>query len=150
MSRELSTSEILPLIPHRYPFLLVDKVSDYEEHKSLTAHKNVTINEPFFQGHFPGDPIMPGVLILEALAQACGILCSLSLDAGEGNKFMYYFGGIDNARFKTMVKPGDTLDFNVSVVRQKRNIWKMRTEASIKGELACSADLISALKRVPI
>ena len=146
---QLEITEILELIPHRYPFLLIDKVNEFEPYSHLKAIKNVSMNEPFFTGHFPGEPIMPGVLILEALAQAGGVLCSKSMDAGEGMKFMYYFGGIDNARFKHMVRPGDVLNLNVSVIKHRKDIWKMQGEAYVGDDLACSAELISAAKRVP-
>lgn len=148
MSEIIDTTEILDLLPHRYPFLLIDKVTDYKPFNYLHAIKNVTINEPFFQGHFPKRPIMPGVLILESLAQACGVLSGKSLVASEGMEFMYYFAGIDNARFKYMVTPGDTLELKVTVTKHRRDIWKMHGEAFVGDELACSADLMSAVKEV--
>lgn len=148
MSEQIEIENILKLLPHRYPFLLIDRVMDYEPFGHLNAIKNVTINEPFFEGHFPKHPIMPGVLILEALAQACGVLCSKSLVAKEGMEFMYYFAGIDNARFKYMVTPGDTLDLKVKLIKHRRDIWKMHGEAYVGDELACSADLMSAVKEV--
>lgn len=148
MSEPINISEIFKLLPHRYPFLLIDRVDDFEPFQYLNGVKNVTINEPFFQGHFPGRPIMPGVLILEALAQASGILCSQSLVPAEGKEFLFYFAGIDNARFKYVVTPGDKLDLKVQVLKHKRDIWKMHAEAYVGDELACSADLMSAVKEV--
>lgn len=148
MKEPIEISKILELLPHRYPFLLVDRVVDYQALEFLKATKNVSFNEPFFQGHFPGRPIMPGVLILEALAQASGLLCSQSMVPREGMKFLYYFAGIDNARFKYVVTPGDKLDLTVSVIKHKRSIWKMKGEAYVGEELACSAELMSAVKEV--
>lgn len=148
MSEIIDITDIFELLPHRYPFLLIDRVTEYEPFSHLNAIKNVTINEPFFQGHFPKRPIMPGVLILEALAQACGVLSSKSLVASEGMEFMYYFAGIDNARFKYVVTPGDTLELKVKLIKHKRDIWKMHGEAYVGDELACSADLMSAVKEV--
>ena len=148
MSEIIDVNEIFKLLPHRYPFLLIDKVTDYKPFDYVHAVKNVTINEPFFEGHFTNRPIMPGVLILEALAQTCGVLCSKSLVAGEGMEFLYYFAGIDNARFKYVVTPGDRLDLKVKLIKHKRDIWKLHGEAFVDGELACSADLMSAVKEV--
>lgn len=148
MNSEIEIRDILKLIPHRYPFLLIDKVTAFEPFKFLHAVKNVTMNEPFFQGHFPGRPIMPGVLILEAMAQAGGVLSSKSLVPRDGMEFLYYFAGIDNARFKHVVTPGDTLVLQLTVIKHKREIWKMHGEAFVNGELACSADLMSAAKEV--
>ncbi len=148
MSQEIDLQAILSLLPHRYPFLLVDKVLAYEPYESLKAIKNVTFNEPFFSGHFPGEPIMPGVLILEALAQAGGVLFSKSMSTGPDNKYMYYFAGIDNVRFKQMVKPGDVLSLNVSLIKKRRDIWKIHGEAFVGDELVCSGDLLTAAKPV--
>lgn len=148
MEHVIDIVKILELLPHRYPFILVDRVLDYREMDYLTAIKNVTINEPFFTGHFPGNPIMPGVLMLEAIAQACGILSSLSQKPKEGHKFMYYFAGIDNARFKHIVTPGDQLRLSVKFLSQKREFWRMHGEIFVQDKLACSADLMSAAKEV--
>jgi len=141
-------TKILSLLPHRYPMLLVDKVLDYKAHEYLLAVKNVTINEPFFSGHFPGNPIMPGVLMLEALAQASAILSSLSRSAKEGYEFLYFFAGIDNVKFKQVVTPGDQLRLDVKFLGQKRDFWRMHCEAFVGDKLACSADLMSAAKEV--
>ncbi len=134
------------LLPHRYPFLLIDRVTAYEPEKSLTAIKNVTINEPFFEGHFPGFPVMPGVLIIEALAQACGTLAILSR-GGRNNNEIYFFVGIDNARFKRQVVPGDQLVFEVEVITHKRDIGKFKAVAKVDGQVAAEAEIMCA-KRV--
>lgn len=148
MSESVDIGKILDLIPHRYPFILVDRVLDYQELDYLKAIKNVTINEPFFEGHFPHKPIMPGVLMLEALAQASAILFSLSRTAKEGHEFLYFFAGIDNAKFKQIVTPGDQLRLEVRLVGQKRDFWRMHGEAYVGDKLACSADLLSATKEI--
>lgn len=148
MSEEIDINQIFNLLPHRYPFLLVDRVLDYKVLDYLTAIKNVTINEPFFAGHFPGNPIMPGVLMLEALAQSCAILSNLSRQPKEGHHFLHYFAGIDNARFKQVVVPGDQLHFEVKLTGRKRDFWRMHGEAFVGDKLACSADLLSAAKEI--
>ena len=148
MSESVDINAIFNLLPHRYPFLLVDRVLDYKPFEYLTAIKNVTINEPFFNGHFPGNPIMPGVLMLEALAQASGILSNLSRSPEEGHEFLYFFAGIDNAKFKQVVTPGDQLTLHVSLVAQKRDFWRVHGEVHVGDKLACSADLMSAAKQV--
>lgn len=140
--------KILGLLPHRYPFILVDRVLDYKPFEYLTAIKNVTMNEPYFTGHFPGNPIMPGVLMLEALAQAGAILSNLSRQAKEGHEFLYFFAGIDNAKFKHIVTPGDQLLLKVELINQKRDFWRVRGEAYVGDKLACSADLMSAAKEI--
>lgn len=144
----VNITKILDLIPHRYPFLLVDRVLDYKPFDYLTAIKNVTMNEPFFTGHFPGNPVMPGVLMLEALAQSCAILSDLSRQPKEGYKFLYFFASIDNAKFKQIVTPGDQLRLETKFISQKRDFWLMRGEAYVGDKLACSADLMSAAKEV--
>ena len=144
----LEIEDILKALPHRYPFLLVDRVLDLEPFEHIKAIKNVTINEPFFQGHFPGMPIMPGVLMLEALAQASGILSNLSRSPEEGYEFLYFFAGIDNAKFKQVVTPGDQLTLHVTLVAQKRDFWRVHGEVHVGDKLACSADLMSAAKQV--
>lgn len=146
MSNIIDIKDILKLVPHRYPFLLVDRVLEYKEFEYLVASKNVTINEPFFNGHFPGEPIMPGVLMLEALAQASVILSNLSRTPREGYQFLYFFAGIDNAKFKQIVVPGDSLRLHVRLTGQKRDFWQMRGEAFVEDKLVCSADLLSAAK----
>ncbi len=148
MNQAIDITRILSLIPHRYPFLLVDKVLDYQPLDYLTAIKNVTMNEPFFTGHFPGNPIMPGVLMLEALAQASAVLSNLSRTPKEGHEFIYFFAGIDNAKFKQIVVPGDQLRLEVKLIGQKRDFWRMHGEAYVGDKLACSADLMSAAKEI--
>lgn len=148
MSELVDINKILDLLPHRYPFILVDRVLDYKAFDYLDAIKNVTINEPFFTGHFPGNPIMPGVLMLESLAQASAILSNLSRSAKEGHEFLYFFAGIDNAKFKHVVTPGDQLRLNVKLIGQKRDFWRMHGEVFVGEKLACSADLMSAAKEI--
>ena len=148
MSGFVDINKILDLLPHRYPFILVDRVLEYTVFDSIVATKNVTINEPFFTGHFPGNPIMPGVLMLEALAQASAILSNLSRTARDGYEFLYFFAGIDNAKFKHVVTPGDQLRLNVKLIGQKRDFWRMHGEVFVGEKLACSADLMSAAKEI--
>ena len=148
MTNAVDITRILELIPHRYPFLLVDRVLDYAVFDYLTAIKAVSMNEPFFVGHFPGNPIMPGVLILEALAQAGALLSNLSRVPKPGYEFFYFFASIDNAKFKQVVTPGDQLRLEVKLVTQKRDFWRMHAEAFVEDKLACSADLMSAAKEV--
>ncbi|MDD2662430.1 MAG: 3-hydroxyacyl-ACP dehydratase FabZ [Dechloromonas sp.] len=139
--------EILEHLPHRYPFLLVDRVLEIEPGKSIHAYKNVTINEPFFVGHFPHHPVMPGVLIMEALAQAAGILSFKTEDKKPTQDDVFYFAGIDEARFKRPVMPGDQLHLHVEIERQMRGVWKFKAEARVDGQLAAEAKLMCA-KRV--
>ena len=148
MIGSVDINKILNLIPHRYPFILVDRVLDYKVFDFLVAIKNVTINEPFFSGHFPGNPIMPGVLMLESLAQASAILSNLSRTPKEGHEFLYFFAGIDNAKFKQVVTPGDQLRLEVKLIKQKRDFWRLHGEAFVDGKIACSADLMSAVKEI--
>lgn len=148
MNESIDINRILSLLPHRYPFILVDRVLDYKTLDYLTAIKNVTINEPFFMGHFPGNPIMPGVLILEALAQSSAILSNLSRQPKEGHEFLHFFAGIDKARFKHVVTPGDQLRLEVRLTGQKRDFWRMHGEVYVDDKLACSADLLSATKEI--
>lgn len=138
--------EILTLMPHRYPFLLIDRVIALDLGKSLVAIKNVSINEAYFVGHFPQRPVMPGVLIIEAMAQAGGILAYKSSDKKASDGTLYYFAGIDNARFRRVVEPGDQLRIEVSVLRAKRGIWKLAGSAYVGDELACTAEFLSASK----
>ncbi|KTD08463.1 3-hydroxyacyl-ACP dehydratase FabZ [Legionella jamestowniensis] len=148
MNEVINIAKILDLLPHRYPFILIDRVMEYKTFEYLIGIKNVTINEPFFTGHFPGNPIMPGVLMLEALAQAGGILSSLSRTPKEGHEFLYFFAGIDKVKFKQVVTPGDQLRLEVKLIGQKRDFWRMSGEAFVGDKLACSADLLSAAKEV--
>lgn len=139
-SSEIKT--ILAEIPHRFPFLLVDRVLSCTPGERLTAVKNVTINEPFFSGHFPEEPVMPGVLILEALAQAALLLGVRTAGPQEAGTIVY-FAGVDKARFKRQVVPGDRLVLKVDLVSAKRRLWRFRTEARVDDSLACSADLMA-------
>lgn len=143
----MNREEIKQYIPHREPFLLVDAVERIEPEKSIRALKYVTADEPHFKGHFPGKPVMPGVLIVEALAQAGGILMAKSLNwpANHGNFFL--LAGVDNARFKRVVEPGDTLVLEVEVLKMRRDLWKVLGRASVAGELACSAEIMMARGR---
>lgn len=143
MAVTLDILQIQEFLPHRYPFLLVDKVIDCEPGVRLLAVKNVTYNEPFFQGHFPHAPIFPGVLIMEALAQATGLLASQS-DAALAKKVTYYLAAIDNARFKRPVVPGDQLMLEIKYLKHKRNIWSFDCRAEVDGELAASAQIMCA------
>ncbi len=140
--------QILKKLPHRYPILLVDRVIALEKGKSIKALKNVTINEPFFQGHFPYRPVMPGVLMLEALAQAAALLALDALGTGPSEDLVYYFAGIDNARFKRPVEPGDQLTLDVEMVRMKAGIFKFNCSASVDGTLAVQAELTCAVRPV--
>lgn len=139
--------EVMKYLPHRPPFLLVDGVLEIKEGESLVAVKNVTMNEHFFVGHFPNHPVMPGVLIVEALAQAAGILAYKSTNTLPSDGILYLFAGIDNVRFRRVVIPGDQLRLEVKFLWQKREIWKLEAKAYVDGELACSADLLSARTR---
>ena len=140
--KTLDIHEIKNLLPHRYPFLLLDRVLEVEKGEKLIALKNVTINEPFFQGHFPHRPVMPGVLMLEAMAQASAILASFDLDEIDTQNRLYYFTAIDKARFKRPVEPGDQLIFEVKVVRRIRNMWKCEGVAKVDGNVAAKAELM--------
>jgi 3-hydroxyacyl-[acyl-carrier-protein] dehydratase len=148
MVEHIDINKILNLLPHRYPFILVDRILDYVAFDYLVALKNVTMNEPFFTGHFPGNPIMPGVLMLEALAQASALLSSLSRTAKEGHEFLYFFAGIDNAKFKQVVIPGDQLRLEVKFINKKRDFWRLHGEVFVGEKLACSADLMSVGKEI--
>jgi 3-hydroxyacyl-[acyl-carrier-protein] dehydratase len=137
---------ILEHLPHRYPFLLVDRVLDIVKDESIHALKNVTINEPFFPGHFDYHPVMPGVLILEALAQASAILSFKSKGAKPDGKSVYYFVGIDDARFKKPVMPGDQLHLHCSIIRHSRGLWKFKAEAKVDGQVVTEAQLMCAIR----
>ena len=148
MKTVIDIHEILKLLPHRYPFLLIDKVVDIDVGKSLVAIKNVTMNENFFTGHFPVRPVMPGVLIIEAMAQAGAVLAYKSMNIQPGHETLFYFAGIDNARFRRVVEPGDQLRIEVKVLRAKRDIWKLEGSAYVGDELACAAEFLSAVKNI--
>lgn len=137
----MDIQEILAHLPHRYPFLLIDRVLELGEGK-LVALKNVTINEPYFTGHFPGQPIMPGVLILEALAQAAGLIILKSDPTLTHENNLFLFVGVDNVRFKRMVVPGDQLLLNVELLRKKQDLYKFQVVATVNEEVACAAELL--------
>ncbi|GAB7562921.1 3-hydroxyacyl-ACP dehydratase FabZ [Methylobacillus methanolivorans] len=140
--------EILNYLPHRYPFVLVDRVLSLELNKEIVAVKNVTINEPFFPGHFPYHPVMPGVLIVEAMAQAAAILSFKTMDTKPNDKSVYYFAGMDNVRFKKPVSPGDQLILKVSIDRVLRGIWKYKGEALVDGAVVAEAEMMCILKAI--
>jgi 3-hydroxyacyl-[acyl-carrier-protein] dehydratase len=144
MSMEIR--EILKHLPHRFPFLLVDRVLSCEPGKDIVAIKNVAINEPFFQGHFPENPVMPGVMILEALAQAAAILSYKTLNYSSTTNKVYYFVGIDNARFKKPVRPGDQLVLDVTLLRSVRGIGKFSAQARVGDAVVTEADLMCTIK----
>ncbi|STY30426.1 (3R)-hydroxymyristoyl-ACP dehydratase [Legionella wadsworthii] len=148
MSEPVDIKQIFSILPHRYPFLLVDRVVDYIPFESITAIKNVSINESFFSGHFPENPIMPGVLMLEALAQTSGLLVGLSQTPEENEGILHFFAGIDNAKFKHVVTPGDQLRLEVKLIAKKREFWRVHGEAYVGDKLACTADLLSAAKEI--
>ena len=139
---------ILKRLPHRYPFLLVDRVLEFEKNVRIKALKNVTINEPFFGGHFPARPVMPGVLMLEALAQTAALLSFESMDVEPGDDMVVYFVGIDGARFKRPVEPGDQLVLEASIERAKAGIYKYKTRASVGSETAVEAELMCTMRKV--
>jgi len=140
--------EILKKLPHRYPFLLVDRVLEVEKGKRIKALKNVTINEQFFNGHFPHRPVMPGVLMLEALAQAAALLSFETLDSVPDDNTVYYFAGIDGARFKRPVEPGDQLILEVELLRMKAGIFKFKAQALVGEELAVEAELMCTMRKI--
>ncbi len=140
--------KILKQLPHRYPFLLVDRVISMDKGRHIQALKNVTMNEPFFQGHFPHRPVMPGVLMLEALAQAAALLAFDALDTSPNENSVYYFAGIDGARFKRPVEPGDQLILDVELLRMKSGIFKFKARALVGEELAVEAELTCAMRSV--
>ncbi|MBK9160300.1 MAG: 3-hydroxyacyl-ACP dehydratase FabZ [Nitrosomonadales bacterium] len=139
---------ILENLPHRYPFLLVDRVLSLEPGKNIVALKNVTINEPFFPGHYPHHPVMPGVLIIEAMAQVAALLSFKSMESKPDEKSVYYFAGIDGARFKRPVMPGDQLIFKVELTRSMRGVFKFKASAEVDGQLAAEAELMCTVKSV--
>lgn len=152
MSQELNridVEQIMELLPHRYPFLLVDRVLDYTPGERLHAIKNVTMNEPFFTGHFPQKPVFPGVLMIEALAQATGVLSAVSLTEEEKAKeSLYFFASIDNAKFKKVVVPGDTLHLKVELLKIRRGMGRFSCVAEVDGEEVCSAEVMCARREV--
>jgi len=146
--KPLDIHEIREILPHRYPFLLIDRILDHDADKSLLALKNVTINEPFFQGHFPYRPVMPGVLILEALAQASAILASIGLGHRPSANAVYLFAGADKVRFKRQVEPGDQIQIEATMLRKLKGIWKCGAVARVGDEVCCSAELMFTYKEL--
>ncbi|ADE15550.1 beta-hydroxyacyl-(acyl-carrier-protein) dehydratase FabZ [Nitrosococcus halophilus Nc 4] len=144
----LDIHEILKHLPHRYPFLLIDRIIECTPGKSLVAIKNVSYNEPYFQGHFPEMPVMPGVLILESLAQATGILAFKTQATLPSQEAIYYFAGIDRARFKRPVEPGDQMRLEVELVRSLRRLWKFTGKVTVDGSLVASADVMCSYKEI--
>lgn len=140
--------EILEYLPHRYPILLVDRVLDVVPGERITALKNVSMNEPFFPGHYPHHPVMPGVLIVEAMAQTAAILSFKTMGDKPDDQSVYYFVGIDGARFKRPVGPGDQLIMKVAITLNKRGMWKFSGKASVDGQVACEAELICTVRKI--
>lgn len=138
----LDIHQIREYLPHRYPFLLIDRVTELDPGVTLKAIKNVTVNEPFFQGHFPVRPVFPGVMTLEAMAQASAILAASGLNKKPEENTVYLFAGVDKARFKRAIEPGDQIIFDIEIIRQVKNVWKCGGTASVDGELSCSAELL--------
>ena len=144
--KRLTIHEIIKLLPHRYPFLMIDKVLDYQEN-SLRALKNVTVNEPCYTGHFPENPVMPGVLITESLAQAGAILAYLKANSSPKHH-LFFLAGIDNAKFKQMVMPGDQLILEVEITNNKGNFWKIYGEAKVDEKVVCCLEILSGMRNV--
>jgi 3-hydroxyacyl-[acyl-carrier-protein] dehydratase len=147
-STSMDIHEILDHLPHRYPFVLIDRVISIELSKEIVALKNVTINEPFFPGHFPYHPVMPGVLIVEAMAQAAAILSFKTMGVKPSDDSVYYFAGIDSARFKKPVSPGDQIVFNVKIDRILKGIWKYSGVARVDGNVVAEAQMMCILKAI--
>jgi 3-hydroxyacyl-[acyl-carrier-protein] dehydratase len=142
----LDINEIMDFLPHRYPFLLVDRVLECVPGKSLRAQKNVTMNEPFFVGHFPGHPVMPGVLVIEAMAQSACILAYRTMGTSGADGTLFFFAGIDNARFRRQVGPGDVLVFDVELLRISRGLGKFGCRATVDGQVAAEGELMAAIR----
>ncbi len=146
--KSLDINQIKEYLPHRYPLLLVDRVLDWESGKTITAIKNVTINEEFFNGHFPHKPVMPGVLTIEALAQTAALLAFLTIGQKPDDNAVVYFVGIDGARFKRPVEPGDQLRMEVEILRQSRGIWKFQARATVDDQLVVEAELMCTMRSI--
>ena len=145
---QLDIHEILKHLPHRYPFVLIDRIIDLNLNEEITAIKNVTINEPFFPGHFPYHPVMPGVLIVEAMAQAAAVLSFKTMNVLPSEDSVYYFAGIDNVRFKKPVSPGDQLILNVKIDRVLKGIWKYKAQAKVDDQIVAEAEMMCILKNI--
>lgn len=148
----MDIQKIMQLLPHRYPFLLVDRVTEVIPGKELTGYKNISINEPFFQGHFPVKPIFPGVLIIEALAQATGLLAfaTENINSTENSTSLFYLVGVDSARFKQPAVPGDQLVLHAEIDKVKRGVWKFVAQATVDGKIIANADLMCAVRDVDL
>ncbi|WP_372966223.1 3-hydroxyacyl-ACP dehydratase FabZ [Marinobacter sp.] len=144
----MKIDEILEYLPHRYPFLLVDRVTEVEKSVSIKGYKNVSFNEPFFTGHFPENPIMPGVLIIEAMAQLSGILGFVTVERKPSDGVIQYLAGSDKARFKRPVRPGDRLELESELVSAKRGLWKFNCRALVDGDVVCVAEILTAEREV--
>jgi len=146
---EMDIKKILDLLPHRYPFMLIDRVTDYQPGEYLNGYKNITFNEPFFQGHFPVKPVMPGVMIVEALAQATALLAlETSPEDVEGKETLYYFVGIDKVRFKGIVGPGDKLELYAKLIKKRMAIWTFDCEAKVDGQVVATAQIMCTSREV--
>ncbi len=145
MEKKMSNNDIRNYLPHRYPFLLIDKLIDFKKHEYLIAQKNVSNNEPFFQGHFPDYPVFPGVLILEAMAQATALL-DFKSNNREKNNLLYYFVGIDKARFKKPVLPGDVMTIEVKLTHSKKDVYKFNAVCKVDDYIVCTAELLGAVR----
>jgi 3-hydroxyacyl-[acyl-carrier-protein] dehydratase len=145
---QMDIHEILEYLPHRYPFLLVDRVLEVVPGERITALKNVSMNEPFFPGHYPHHPVMPGVLVIEAMAQTAAILSFKTMGSQPDDQSVYYFVGIDGARFKRPVGPGDQLIIDVSLILSKRGMWKFAAQAKVDGQVACEAELLCTVRKL--
>jgi 3-hydroxyacyl-[acyl-carrier-protein] dehydratase len=145
---QLDIHEILNHLPHRYPFVLIDRITDLKLNEEVTAIKNVTINEPFFPGHFPYHPVMPGVLIVEAMAQAAAVLSFKTMNVLPSEDSVYYFAGIDSVRFKKPVSPGDQLILNVKIDRVLKGIWKYKGQAKVDDQIVAEAEMMCILKNI--
>ena len=139
---DMDIQQILQHLPHRYPFLMIDRVTEFKAGESLVGYKNVTYNEPFFTGHFPERPVMPGVLILEAMAQATGLLAFRTVERGAKRESLYFLVGIDKARFKRPVEPGDQLILSAKLMRARRGIWVFYGESSVDGQVVATAEIM--------
>ncbi len=148
MMADFNIQEVMRYLPHRYPLLLIDRVLELEPGKHIVAVKNVTANEPYFPGHFPGQPVMPAVMILEAMAQATAILCMRTLNQLPVDGAIYYFVGIDGARFRKPVLPGDQLHLRIEILKHSRGIWKVNAFGSVDGKTVASAELMGALREI--